>query len=263
MSTRLSTASSKRSVTVSPSVATIRPGYCPTNFSTSATDSCGTTEDALACRLPKEIPFRGQIRSLGEIRAHADPMAKTASAKATAMPPSETSRAEWIRPRCASSARQRCRLASNCRSRLGGVPQSAERTFWRTPRSRTPACALRVAEDRCGSQQQNGVACAAKIRAYGFLDVIEDAHDPDHRSGIDALAAGLVVQRDIAAGMGFQRNAAAEMPSIASESWAMISGFSGLPKLRQLVAATGVAPVQATLRAASATACEAPSLGSR
>ena len=56
---------------------------------------------------------------------------------------------------------------------------------------------------------------------------------------------------------------ASAMPSMAAESCAMISGFSGLPKLRQLVAATGVAPVQATLRAASATACMAPSLGSR
>src|SRR5215471_755277 len=42
----------------------------------------------------------------------------------------------------------------------------------------------------------------------------------------------------------------------------MICGFSGLPKFRQLVAATGVAPVQETLRADSATACMAPSLGS-
>src|SRR5215467_1910922 len=42
----------------------------------------------------------------------------------------------------------------------------------------------------------------------------------------------------------------------------MIGGFSGLPKFRQFVAATGVAPVQETLRAASATACIAPSLGS-
>src|SRR5215813_10876920 len=42
----------------------------------------------------------------------------------------------------------------------------------------------------------------------------------------------------------------------------MIGGFSGLPKFRQLVAATGVAPVQETLRADSATACMAPSLGS-
>ena len=34
----------------------------------------------------------------------------------------------------------------------------------------------------------------------------------------------------------------------------MISGFSGFPKFRQLVSASGRAPVQATLRAASATA---------
>jgi hypothetical protein len=43
----------------------------------------------------------------------------------------------------------------------------------------------------------------------------------------------------------------------------MISGFSGLPKLRQLVSARGRAPVQATLRAASATAARAPSKGSK
>src|SRR5215469_9175067 len=42
----------------------------------------------------------------------------------------------------------------------------------------------------------------------------------------------------------------------------MICGFSGLPKFRQFVAATGVAPVHETLRADSATACIAPSLGS-
>jgi len=56
---------------------------------------------------------------------------------------------------------------------------------------------------------------------------------------------------------------AAAMPSMAVESCAIISGFSGLPKFKQLVAATGVAPVQATLRADSATACAAPSCGSR
>ena len=38
----------------------------------------------------------------------------------------------------------------------------------------------------------------------------------------------------------------------------MISGFSGLPKFRQLVSASGRAPVQATLRAASATAASVP-----
>ena len=47
------------------------------------------------------------------------------------------------------------------------------------------------------------------------------------------------------------------------ENCHMMCGFSGLPKFRQLVAATGVAPEHATLRAASATACIAPSFGSR
>src|SRR6478672_1980846 len=51
-------------------------------------------------------------------------------------------------------------------------------------------------------------------------------------------------------------------PSTTCENCHMICGFSGLPKFRQLVAATGVAPVHETLRADSATACIAPSLGS-
>src|SRR6267142_143167 len=50
-------------------------------------------------------------------------------------------------------------------------------------------------------------------------------------------------------------------PSMTSENWPMISGFSGLPKFRQLVAATGSAPVHDTLRAASATLWLAPSRG--
>src|SRR6476661_1057805 len=54
---------------------------------------------------------------------------------------------------------------------------------------------------------------------------------------------------------------AALIPSTTSENCHMMVGFSGLPKFRQLVAATGVAPVQETLRADSATACMAPSLG--
>src|SRR6184192_4032090 len=51
------------------------------------------------------------------------------------------------------------------------------------------------------------------------------------------------------------------MPSTACENCHIASGFSGLPKLRQFVAAIGCAPLQATLRAASATACIAPTRG--
>ena len=97
-----------------------------------------------------------------------------------------------------------------------------------------------------------------------FVNVVENADDAEHRRGIDAFAARLVVEGDVAAGDGRSERGAGFGDAVdGGESCAMISGFSGLPKLRQLVAATGVAPVQATLRAASATACMAPSLGSR
>src|SRR5438105_13988728 len=54
---------------------------------------------------------------------------------------------------------------------------------------------------------------------------------------------------------------ASAMPAIASLNCHITSGFSGLPKLRQFVAAMGRAPLAATLRAASATACIAPTRG--
>src|SRR5437879_4528052 len=54
---------------------------------------------------------------------------------------------------------------------------------------------------------------------------------------------------------------ASPTPSITWENCHITSGFSGLPKLRQFVAAMGRAPLAATLRAASATACIAPTRG--
>src|SRR6266851_1530935 len=54
---------------------------------------------------------------------------------------------------------------------------------------------------------------------------------------------------------------ASARPSMVSLNCHITSGFSGLPKLRQFVAAMGRAPLQATLRAASATACMAPTRG--
>jgi hypothetical protein len=51
---------------------------------------------------------------------------------------------------------------------------------------------------------------------------------------------------------------ASEIPRTDCANCHITSGRSGLPKLRQFVIASGVAPVHATLRAASATACAAP-----
>src|SRR5207249_10372868 len=55
---------------------------------------------------------------------------------------------------------------------------------------------------------------------------------------------------------------AAEMPAIVRSSCHAPSGRSGLPRLRQSVIASGVAPTQTTLRSASATADAAPTNGS-
>src|SRR5579863_3574177 len=97
-----------------------------------------------------------------------------------------------------------------------------------------------------------------------FVHVFEDADDAEHGSGIDAFAQSLVIETDVAPVMGISNSSQAlVMPSMVWENCHMMCGFSGFPKLRQLVAATGVAPEQATLRAASATACMAPRRGSR
>src|SRR3984893_2966952 len=62
--------------------------------------------------------------------------------------------------------------------------------------------------------------------------------------------------------MGVPRAVQASVrPSMVSLNCHITSGFSGLPKLRQFVAAMGRAPLQATLRAASATARMAPTRG--
>ena len=58
-------------------------------------------------------------------------------------------------------------------------------------------------------------------------------------------------------------SAACAMPSIACASSQPISGFSGLPKLRQSVSASGSPPAQATFSAASITARQPAANGSR
>ncbi len=41
-----------------------------------------------------------------------------------------------------------------------------------------------------------------KVRRDSLGDIVENAHDAEHRRWIDAFAAGLVIQRDVAAGDG-------------------------------------------------------------
>ena len=83
--------------------------------------------------------------------------------------------------------------------------------------------------------------------------------------GIDRVAVGLVVQADVAAGDRHAKRAAGladaldRLRKLPHDRRAA----PGLPKFRQLVAPSGRAPAQATLRAASATASMAPRRGSR
>ena len=113
-------------------------------------------------------------------------------------------------------------------------------------------------------EQEDGVAVVLEVRGNGLGDVVEDADDAEHRSGIDAFAAGLVVERDVAAGDGrIQRGAS------------LGDAVDGGGKLGHDLRLFGIAEVEAIgggdrrgagaghFARTSATACMAPSLGSR
>ena len=98
-----------------------------------------------------------------------------------------------------------------------------------------------------------------------MADVVHNAHHADDRRGVDVLAVGLVVEADIATHhWGIKRSARLGDPGDALDELVEdVRGFSGLPKFRQSVTASGRAPAQVRLRAASATACMPPARGSR
>ena len=99
----------------------------------------------------------------------------------------------------------------------------------------------------------------AEAMAHGEPVILDQTEHADHGRRPDRRVAGLVVEAHVAAGDGrLERTARVRIPRIDSVNCHMTSGRSGLPKFRQFVIASGVAPVQATFRAASATACAAP-----
>src|SRR5208283_640625 len=55
---------------------------------------------------------------------------------------------------------------------------------------------------RDGPEKYYGMAGTLKVCGHRDRDVVEDAHDAEHWSGLDADAARLVIQRDVAAGDG-------------------------------------------------------------
>ena len=112
------------------------------------------------------------------------------------------------------------------------------------------------------AQQDDAVAALPAVG--NACDVAHEADAADDRRRRDRRAAGLVVERDVPETTGIpSESAACEIPSIACASSQPISGFSGLPKLRQSVRASGSPPAQATFSAASITAAQPASTGLR
>ena len=61
---------------------------------------------------------------------------------------------------------------------------------------------------RDGPQHEYGVAAANEVCGHGLGDIVQNSDNPQHRRGINALAAGLVVERYVAASDGRAKNLA-------------------------------------------------------
>ena len=106
---------------------------------------------------------------------------------------------------------------------------------------------------------------AAPPRARNEAHVGDEPDAADDRRRRDRASVGVVVERDVA---GNDRDAERlrrlrRCPRSPARAPSRSSGFSGLPKLRQSVSASGSPPAQATLRAAPSTASTPARNGSR
>jgi hypothetical protein len=61
---------------------------------------------------------------------------------------------------------------------------------------------VRVFAGGDGPEEKDGIAFTLEVRTDGFGYVVEDADDAEDGSGIDAFAAGFIIERDVAAGDG-------------------------------------------------------------
>ena len=105
---------------------------------------------------------------------------------------------------------------------------------------------------------------ALKVRRNGLGYVVQNADDAKNRRGIDAFAAGLVVERNVAAGDGRDERGAGFGDAVdGGRELGHDLGLLGIAEVEAVGGGHGRCAGQATLRAASATACMAPSLGSR
>ena len=165
----------------------------------------------------------------------------------TARPPSLRSCADTDSAFAASVDEAIDERSSAARSIAGGTPRDDIRELsWRIRRKKIRDDGfMRFAplrhRMRRAIEEQDRIAFVAKGRAERMVRIFENAEDAENRRGINRVAESFVVEADVAAGDGNVESAwqASEMPSIASLNWRITSGFSGLPKFRQFVAATG------------------------
>ena len=179
------------------------------------------------------------------------PLTIAASARQTASPPSAAS---WTSEQ-SGAVRQRNAIR---RASAGEIER------------RGPARELAVERLVLGAvERQRGLAgeedrVALAPRAGDGADVRDEPDAADHRRRVDRPSVRLVVERDVAGDdrdaerLAGLRDALDRLGQLPRRS----RGFSGLPKLRQSVTASGSPPAQATLRAASSTASAPPVRGS-
>ena len=190
------------------------------------------------------------------ISAPMPPESKQLSASVTASPPSEQSCADSSRPLPARSTSSRCSAASAARSSAGGRPRSNPCTVFKyslPPSSPWFSPNWTIDKPTAGNARARTVLASSMTPTTPMTGV--------GRIGAPSVSLYRLTLPPVI-GRSSARHAS-PMPATASANCHMISGRSGLPKFRQLVAPTGSPPAHATLRAASATARRAPSLGSR
>ena len=145
---------------------------------------------------------------------------------------------------------RRLRRSSCAERALGarGRPPAAGRRGGRAPRAPTPSPRARRASRRAGST----TSPSARERHRRAPRRRRRSRRARRRPGVGWIAdvAGLVVEADVAAGDRDAELEAAvgEAARRPAANCHMTSGSSGEPKLRQLVTASGTAPVAATLR---------------
>ncbi len=202
-------------------------------------------------------------------RDRPDRQSRAGRRSAALHPPCSTRRAP--RPAHPRSCRARTRPSANgsAPARPTAAPSRAPRPATAAGRRSSPRSSTATRSRRAARFVSPSTATRSPARrntpAQVALHVGQQAHHADRRRREDALAFGLVVEADVPAddrdvrARGTLRRCRAS----ASANCHMISGRSGLPKLRQSVRPSGSPPTQETFRAHSATASRAPSNGSR